>query len=257
MTWLKNLFINKKNNQNEIADYTKNWYLQRTKDEKITQIVLSAPVSSIKDAEFGTIMLPYDKFPIISSQPWCTGYIRMSGKPVPYQMIRVDEFDEEVKKSDITIALSFCKLSSGGIFLIDSRIENPSISDRVQKRFPYLPPISKPVAEWVVSIEDSYNLEMMQDVFSSSELKIIVANSEGANTSIMDNDGNFIDCLGPCAHHDRIIPLDQKVIDLLKKELKSLLDYHNSIPYSRRDFQQANQELGNLLPFDKDPIIPN
>ena len=60
---------------------TSNWYKTQTKDNKITQIVISAPVSCIRETEFDMIILPYDKFPILSTQPWCTGFVRMSGNP--------------------------------------------------------------------------------------------------------------------------------------------------------------------------------
>jgi hypothetical protein len=66
---------------------------------------------------------------------------------------------------------------------------------------------------------------------------------------------SFIACEGPCAHHERTISLDQKAIHLLKKELTSLRGYHDSILGTGRNFQQANNELGKLLPFDKDPIF--
>jgi formylglycine-generating enzyme required for sulfatase activity len=265
MNFLKKLFIKSKTdlketepslpNQKNIEIPGANWYFTRSKDGKIAQIVLSASVSCIIETEFGMITLPYNLFPMLASQPWCSGFVPMSDKPIPYLMVRVDEFDEEVKKSDLTIAFSFCKLSSGGIFLIDVRIENQSLGISVRKKFPYLPPISKPVVEWVVSMEDSYCLQMMKDVFSSSYMNIIVANSQGAHTTICDNMGIRKNCLGPCAHHDRIVTLDQKVNNLLTNELKLLLDYHNSIPSSCRSFQRVNQELGNLLPLDKDPIM--
>jgi len=233
-----------------------NWRLNRTKDGKITQIVFKSSVSSVKKTEFGMIVFPANKFPILSSHPWCTGFVRMGGKPIPYQMLRVDEFDEEVKKSDLTIALAFCKLSSGSIFLIDTRIENESLINAVRRKFPEVPPISKPIAEWVVGIDDGYSLEMIQDVFSSSVINVIVANSNGAHTKNFDNYGNAIDSVGPAAHHERSISLDPEVTNLLKNELKSLVDYHNSLPNSSKNFRQAGQELCTLMPIDKDPIFP-
>lgn len=255
MSWLKKLFVKSDTNQVVNENSPSGWYFKRSKDGKIAQVVLSAPVSCIKETDFGMIMLPYDKFPILASQPWCSGFIRMENKPVPYLMIRVDEFDKEVEKTDLTIAFSFCQLPSGGIFLIDTRIESHAMGKSVRKKFPFLPPINKPVVEWLVSLDDKYSLQMMKEVFSSSELHIIIANSKGANTTIMDNNGSFIDCLGPCAHHDRLVNFDHKLNDLLRTELDLLFDYHKSVPGSRRSFQQANQELGYLLPFDKDPII--
>jgi hypothetical protein len=231
-----------------------NWYSNQLMDGKIIQVVLSVPISSIKKTEYGMIMLPYDKFPILSSQSWCTGFVRMTEKPIPYQMIRVDKFDEDVIKSDLTIAFSFCKLPSGGIFLTDTRIENESIGIPVRQKFPHLPYLQKPIVEWIVGIGDNYSMKMIQDVFSSSVLNIIIANSNGIESRIMDSNGSMIKCVGPCAHHERSVALNSEVSDLLKKELQSLLDYDKTVPNIRRNIRIANKELSQLLPLDKDPI---
>jgi hypothetical protein len=235
-----------------------NWYHNKTREGKVTQVVISAPISTIKDTDFGMIVLPADKFPVLSTQPWCTGFVRMSGKPIPYQLLRVDEFDEDVKKSNITIAFSFCKMSSGCIFMINARIDDESLGKRVSAKFPFIAPLNKPVAEWLVSLNDSYSIEMLEDAFNSSTLNIIVANSLGIESERMDNYGRMVadEYPGPCGHHERLVELDDDILRLLKSELKSLKNFHYAIPDSNIDFQEANRELSAIFPFDKDPIIP-
>jgi hypothetical protein len=255
MTWFKNKSTIEENtgtqgNHNSV----KSWYFKKTKDGIISQFVMKIPVTSVKETEFGMILLPSQNFPIVSSEEWCTGFIRMNGKPYPYQMIRVDEFDNKVAESDMTIAFSFCKLKNCGIFLIDVRIENSSITEKVKQKFRHAPPVSMPILEWIVSLTDSYSLEMIQEVLASPILNIIVANSKGAQTTIFDNYGGKKDCMGPHAHHERTFNFDGEMNIVLNAELKALIDHHNSIPSSIRDFKIANQELSQLLPFDKDPI---
>lgn len=234
----------------------KMWYLAQSLDKAVSQIVLSAPVALVRETEFSTIMLPYDRFPILASEPWCTGLIRMANKPVPYQMIRVDKFDDDVQKSDMTIAFSFCKMKSGGIFLIDARIDDESLARPVRERFSTAPPIDKPVAEWVVGVGDSYSVKMIEDVFAAPALNIIVANSKGTHTEIMVPNGNSINCAGPRAHHERSVPFENGLNECLKRELAQLVAHHNAVPSSRRNFEQANRELGEMMLVDKDPVFP-
>src|ERR1035437_27602 len=69
-----------------------NWYSNQIKDKLVTQFIFTAPVSTIVETDFGSFMLPYDKFPILSSESWCSGFVRLSDKPIPYQMLRVGDF---------------------------------------------------------------------------------------------------------------------------------------------------------------------
>jgi len=246
MNWFKQIF-----SKGVSGD---SWYLARSRAKTISQIVLSVPASSAKETEFATIMLPYDRFPILSSSPWCTGFVRMSNKPVPYQMIRVDAFDEDVKNSDLTIAFSFGKFNAGSIFYIATRIENESIAVPVRQKFPEAPPINKPVAEWIVNVGDSYSMKMIEDVFSSSDFHVIVANSQGASTTTVFPDGEK-KYQGPRAHHERQIRLDAKLRHTLTQELRLLISHHNAIPTSKRQYKQAYQELGQVMPVEKDPVF--
>lgn len=257
---------NETNNKEEIKDEKvsrieneskkdTDWYFNKTKDGKISQLVITVPSSSVKETEFGMLVLPFDNFPMLCSQPWCAGFLRMTEKPNPYLMLRVDEFDEDVKNTDLTVAISFCKLSTDAIFLVSIRLENPSISNRIYKKFSYIPQLKKPILEWVCSLSEEYSVKMMQEIFSDSKLKVLVANSEGANTNIMHNDGKTTKCLGPRAHHERELDLKEGFIDIYNEELESLIKYFKSIPSSKKNFQNANMELGKLMPFDKDPII--
>ena len=52
MSWLRKLFRNGEDSQNSYNSGD-NWYFSRSKDGKIAQMILSCPVSCIKDTEFG------------------------------------------------------------------------------------------------------------------------------------------------------------------------------------------------------------
>jgi hypothetical protein len=151
--------------------------------------------------------------------------------------------------------MSFCRLICGGIFLMNTRIENRSLTRRVLNKFEYLPALDRPEAEWVVSFDDHYSVGMMKDLFAASVLRIIVANSEGMSTTLYDEYGRTTHCMGPGGHHDRHLPLDKSLSKFLQEQLTALQAYHQGIPASRRDFREANMELGQVLPLDRDPIM--
>jgi hypothetical protein len=235
---------------------SQSWYVAGSQSKGISQVVLKIPKSSVVETEFGSIMLPYDNFPIISSNPWCSGLMRMGNHPVPYILIRVGDFAEKVKSCDITIAFSFCKLPSSGMFLMDARIESEEFTTQVRKKYSVVPPLKKPLVEWIVSANDKFSMKMLDEIFSHEKLHIVIAgDSSNMQSTVFMPDGSTLDTVAPSAHHDRIIFLDDSIRKLLRTEYNSLISYNSSIPVLKRDFNDAMFELGKIMPVDKDPVF--
>jgi len=233
----------------------KNWHIARSKNKLITQFVFTASVSSVAETDFGFFILPYDNFPIVSSEPWCTGLVRLGNKPNPFQIVRVGEFAEKVKSMDITLAFSLCKLPTSGIFLMDARIDNEQITNDIRSKYPYLAPIKKPVAEWLVSMGDNYSVQMLKDILATEQYLLVVAENSTSTNHVYFPNGQSKESIAPQAHHDRNVKLDQELRNSILKELNNLIAYHQTIPASEMDFNRAMQDLGDLLPLNEDPIF--
>jgi len=251
--WTKDCILQTQKVEILLENKDDNWYYLKLKDNTIIQFVFSAPVSSIVETEFGLFILPFDKFPIISSEQWCSGFVRLGEKPVPFQMLRVGDFADQVKENNLTIAFSFCKLPTCGIFLMDTRVENDQFTNEIRRKYANVPPINKPIAEWIVNVHDDYSIQMLKDIIACEQYHIIVARNSSNVNNVFTSNG-MIQTIAPMAHHDRIITLDKELRDLLQKEFEDLISYHNSLPSYKVNFNQAMEELGRVFPLDKDPI---
>lgn len=231
------------------------WYYAQTPDGVVRQVVLSLPQENISESEFGLFLLSYDRFPVLVCQTWCAGFFRLDGKPRPYLMARVGDFAEAVRSVPMTIAFSFCRLESGGIFLVSIRLESESLGSDVRRVFPQSPPLRYPVVEWVTGLNDDYVRKLIGDGLSQAELHLAFARNSNSSSLVVFPDGTSQRTVPPQAAFDLRLPVEKEATERLNQEWAELLRHHTSIPGYRRNFDAAQAELGRRLLFNEDPIL--
>ncbi len=231
------------------------WYLAKTPDGSVRQVVVSVPPSKTVASKFRIIRLEYDRFPMLASGTWCAGFFRLDGDPGPYLMLRVDDFIENVKEAPLAVALSFCKTSAGALFVISVRVDSEALGTALRDKFPKFPPLKYPVAEWIASLDAKYDVDLIDDALSRDRIHIVLAQNSGSSETVFSDSGQRKLRL-PQAVCDIVVPFDPAIASCLRAEWNALLAQHNSIPNSNVSFSQAQRELARTLPFDKDPVLP-
>ena len=129
------------------ASSAPDWYCADSRDGFVHQVVMSFPPDSVTETPFGTILLPADKYPILSINSWCTGFCGINQQNVA--MFRAGEFAPAVKAAGVTLAISFCHMPSHPILLLLIRVESPGLTAAVRRKHPRAPALVHPIAEWI------------------------------------------------------------------------------------------------------------
>ncbi|WP_183361332.1 DUF5684 domain-containing protein [Geomonas limicola] len=233
---------------------TSSCYIAATTDGSIRQVVVSLPPASAVETEFSTIILPADKFPILAMHSWCSGFCKINGQHV--MMLRVGDFAAAVKNAGITVGLSFCHMPTHPVFLVSVRIDSPDLTGAVRSKFPHVPALSKPIAEWVSGL-NPYDRELIPSVLSANPFRVILAEDSPSKSVVYLPDGQTQESAMPDAVCEFSLVLEDGVIECLKQQWEELLRHDASIPGDKRDFNMAaNFDLVRLMPLDRDPIMP-
>jgi hypothetical protein len=229
------------------------WYCADSPDRSVRQIVMSFPPESAAETGFGLIMLPPDKYPVLSMQSWCAGFCTINGQSVA--MFRAGDFASRIKPAGVTMAVSFCHMPSHGFLLLSVRAESPQLTASVRRKHSHVPPLARPVAEWMSALAP-YDRELIPAVFRSETFRLTLAGDSGSTSSVMKPDGSWQEAAMPlalCEFHKRLTADLKKAFD---ERWRALLAYDATIPRYRRDFQTAvGKEVVAVLPLDKDPIL--
>lgn len=235
------------------AAQKKDWYFVKSPDGSVRQMVVMLPPASLVETEFGLLMLPADKFPILVMNSWCMGPCRINGQNV--MVLRAGAFAAKVKTAGITLALSFCHMPSHAVLLADVRIEATDLTQAVRAQYKHVPPLAKPMAEWLSGL-NPYDQELIPTVLQSSPLRVVITEDSSSRNSVYMPNGAVRESAMPAAVGEFQVQLDEQSRGILAKEWSDLVKFAASIPAHRRDFQKAtNSELTRVLPVDKDPIF--
>lgn len=233
-----------------------NWYSAASPDGKIRQVVLALPISNIVPTEFGTLFLMSDKFPLLASQPWCAGLFRLDGRPGPFLMARVATFAAETKTIPITLAFTFCHLPSSGLFHMAVRFDSKPFGQTVRKEVSVLPPIEPAIAEWITSLDSEYDKKMIGDAVALPQVRLVICENSNNSSSVMGPSGNWIEMIPPQAAYDVVTSIETPLADCLKTEWQALVRHHGTISSGRKNFNNAQRELGDAMPVQEDPVLP-
>ncbi|MGB8259733.1 MAG: hypothetical protein WCE75_05265 [Terracidiphilus sp.] len=230
------------------------WYCADSSDRSVRQIVLAFPPQSVAESKFGILILPADKYPVLTQSSWCAGFATINSQSVG--MFRAGEFAGGVKTAGLTLALSFCHMPSHAFLLASIRVESPQMTAAVRRRHPNAPPVTHPVAEWISGLSP-FDREMVQAVFAQEIFRLVLADDSGGSSSAIQPDGSWLEGHLPrvvCEFHK---PLSAELKKAFNERWRALVAHGDSIPSYRRNFQAAvGAEILRVLPTDKDPVLP-
>lgn len=230
------------------------WYYTATEDSAVRQVVLVLPPECVVETDFQTIMLPAGNFPILAMNSWCAGFCRINSTHLA--MLRTGHFGPDVREAGLTVALSFCHLPSHPLFLMSIRVEAPELVAAVRSEHPYVPPLDRPVAEWVCGL-NPFDRRLAEAVFATEPFRVLVAQDSCNRSYVYMPDGSRREAAMPEGVCEFQVCLPAEAMQRLQHEWRELISYDALLPSSRRDFQAATgQEILRYLPLDKDPVLP-
>lgn len=255
MEFLKSIFGSRRTETPIVPDTAlTGWYCVDSPDRTVRQVVMSFPPDTVAETKFGLIILPADKYPILAMNSWCAGFCTINQQSVA--MLRAGDFASAVKAAGVTLAISFCKMPSHSILIISIRVESQKLTGPVRKKYPQVPPLTHPVAEWISGL-NPYDRELIPAVFGSDCFRLVLAEDSSSTNCVFLPNGERQESAMPgvvCEFHKH---LSDDLKHALEERWKALLAHDAAIPKSRRDFQKAiGNEVLKLLPVDKDPILP-
>jgi hypothetical protein len=214
---------------------------------------MSFPPESVAETSFGLIILPPDKYPVLATESWCAGFCTINGQSVA--MFRAGDFASAIKPTGVTLALSFCHMPSHAFLMLSVRAESPQLTASVRVKYSHVPPLARPVAEWMSGLSP-YDRELIPAVLGSEAFRLTLAEDSESTTSVRKQDGSWREAAMPrviCEFHK---PLTADLRNAFDERWRALLAHHANIPSYRRDFQAAvGEEVVRVLPTDRDPIL--
>jgi hypothetical protein len=156
----------------------------------------------------------------------------------------------------VTLAISFCRMPSHAILLLLIRAEVPALTAEVRRNYSHVPPLSRPIAEWISGLND-HDRGLIGAVFELDRFRLVLAEDGSGRSRIFGDDGRVHDGAlpeGVCEfHHEMSADLKRALND----RWRVLLAHDASLPRSRKDFKRAiGMELTKVLPTERDPILP-
>lgn len=237
-----------------VAFSVPDWYCADSPDDSVHQVVMSFPPESVTETPFGMIILPADKYPILSMNSWCTGFCGINRQNVV--MFRAGEFAPAVKAAGVTLAISFCHMPAHSVLLLLVRVESPELTMHVRRRFPRAPELVHPIAEWITGLS-AYDRELISGVFGSDSFRLVLADDTGGSNRVYLSDGGIRESPLSRAVCEFRKDLNGDLKEAMQSRWRALLAHDAAIPQRRRSFEQAiGAELLRVLPTHRDPILP-
>jgi len=213
------------------------WY--STSENSIEQIVIEIPAGIEHQSELKGVSISSECINLVE-QPLSVGFCPSKVKKGPYLMIRTDNYVKLMKESNLTIAFAYCKMPSGGLFGI--YVE----SDVTKKHF------NIPFMEGGGGLDMYPYITLIQHAFKKTTLDICLADGHGETVekSPMGTIGSWGLIYG---EYDISIFLEEDLKSILRNKFNELFQYHKSL--SNRNFQSSMNELYQLVPIDRSPIL--
>lgn len=238
MSWLSSLFSSRRAQKPSSSGPSgDDWYCVDSPDRSVRQVVMSFPADSVADTKFGTIILPADKYPILAMNSWCAGFCSISQEKVA--MLRAGDFAAQAKAAGVTVAVSFCHMPSFPILLLSIRVESPQLTASVRKKYPQVPSLSHPIAEWISGLSP-YDRELIPAVLGSDCFRLALAEDSSSVNSVIPPDGRWQESAMPrviCEFHKNLTADMKKALD---ERWRALLAHDATIPGSRRNFPRGS-----------------
>ena len=230
------------------------WYCANSRDRSVQQIVLSFAPDSATESPFGILILPADKYPVLTAASWTAGFATVNGQSVG--MFRASDFAAQVKAAGVTMAISFCHMPSHAVLLVSIRVDSPQLCAAVRRKHPNVPALACPVAEWISGLSP-FDREMVHAVFTSETFRLVLSDDSGGSSRAIQPDGRWRQGFVPRVVCEFRKPISDDLRKAFDERWQALLAYADKIPSYRRNFQAAiGSEITSVLPMDKDPVLP-
>lgn len=219
-----------------------NWYFAEDKVRGIRQVVLSSDPKRAVKSRFGSLMLSQNFIELVRN-PLCTGLLQLDGEPGPFLLVRTDRLVEEVAKSTMHVAFSFCHLPTSGLVAV--YVSCQPLKDKTRMGF----------EEQIYGLDGELVRNNIENAIKGEALHIVHAGEGGMSTTYVTLDtGRNEELVGPKCKYDVDIPYDDDCRSVLAREWNAVLAHHRSI--RNPNFQAAGQRLYELMPEDANPILP-
>jgi len=216
-----------------------NWYFSEDESKHLKQIVVDLPNSSkipsrVKNVVGGVRIMTVSLGGFASDALLISD--ESSNKAVPIIFINATNAIDMLP-SYMTIqhvAFSFYKMNNGGVFQIFNHVEVPELERQFGSPF---------LVESSYWPEESETRELIEILIDNDELEVCFV-APGKN--------------GPCTgYYGFKVILPEECKSQLKSEWKELLEYHNSVSSSKRNYRQALNQYNNENPLEENPILKN
>jgi len=219
-----------------------NWYQGEDKPKSVREIIIDVPSPKAVDPKFGMMFLG-EKYHILRTNIWVTGYFRMDNEKGPFLLLRADDYTEKLKNQPFRVAHCFYRMKTGGLYAIF--IDFPKLKILDVPSSPFV------MFEMIRGIDMKDERERIYDGINRSNLHICFAEGDGPGEEFdgMWSGGSIN------AAYDVIIKIDEDCHKALNQEWKSLMNYHKSLSSRTRNFDKSVQQMQNENPISRNPII--
>jgi hypothetical protein len=207
-----------------------NWYFSENNSKSVRQVVIGVDPQPVV-SRFGTLML-LGKYDHLRQSRWTTGFFRLDSDPGPFLLVKANDATARLKAQQFRIAYCFYRMKAGG--LISLFVDFPSITIPGNPCDPFV------LFEMTRGLDGEDERQRISDGISKQPLHLCFA--EGAGDAIE-------------ASYDVLIDVATDCREALDREWKGLLEFHQSIPGSRRDFGASVAQMQQENPLSENPII--
>lgn len=216
-----------------------NWYHAKSKEKHVSQVVIDLPKESkirplVKNVVGGVRIMT------VSPGSWASDALLISpessSKTVPVVFVNANEAVELLLQHMTVqhVAFAFYTMKSGGVLQIFNHVEAPELERQFGSPF---------LVESSYWVEEKETRELIEALIKHEELEVCFVASG-------DN--------GPCTGYYGFKALmPEECRETLSTEWNELLNYHNSIPSSDRDYQSALNQYNSENPLEGNPILRN
>jgi len=219
------------------------WYSCQSAEKSVHEVVLAESNPQPVDSKFGMMMFG-SKYQMLHQNVWAAGFFRMDGDSGPYLLVRADEYADRLKGQPFRVAFCFYRMRAGG--LIALFVDFPKLKLSGVPSEPFV------LFEMIRGIDLDDERERISDAISRDQLHICFAEGDGPGE---DLGGGMWAGSSINASFDVMIDLDDECRQALRKEWQALLEYHDSMTSSQRDFQESIHQMQAENPLSENPIL--
>lgn len=219
------------------------WYFAQNEQKNVREVVFNVPIPRPIESRFGMMFLG-TKYHVLRSNVWVTGLFRMDNDPGPYLLLRADGYIDQLKNESLRVAFCFYRMKAGGLFAI--------FVDFPELNIPDIPSSPYVLFEMIRGIDYEDVRQRIQDTINRPQIHICFAEGDGPGEHHPDGSwsGSAIN-----ASFDILIDIDDECREVLNREWRTLLNYHNSISSVRQNYQSSIQQMQRKNPLSQNPII--